>query len=207
MARSETRSDGLKAAIGKRMLLCSNRARSRRAAAEADRSALGQAERKNPPDRRSPLDEANLNFLLLSVRHLVLTKSPFLSAERVRVCPDSKKASAHVIGAGGLEAWVRACLALLRPGGTLLMIGRTDALQAVLQALSPRTGAVVVLPIHPRADQPASRILVRAIKGRRTKWDSSSRRASGGRWKHSFRAPIFRSPIFISPFWGGDLVA
>jgi tRNA1(Val) A37 N6-methylase TrmN6 len=99
---------------------------------------------------------------------LVLTNPPFLSAERVRVSPDSKKASAHVIGAGGLDAWLRGCLALLRPGGTLLMIHRADALQEVLQALSPRAGAVVVLPIHPRADQPASRILVRALKGRRT---------------------------------------
>jgi tRNA1(Val) A37 N6-methylase TrmN6 len=99
---------------------------------------------------------------------LVLTNPPFLLAERVRVSPDSKKASAHVIGAGGLDAWLRGCLALLRPGGTLLMIHRADALPEVLQALTPGAGAVVVLPIHPRADQPASRILVRAIKGRRT---------------------------------------
>jgi tRNA1(Val) A37 N6-methylase TrmN6 len=99
---------------------------------------------------------------------LVLTNPPFLSAERIRISPDSKKARAHVIGAGGLDAWLGGCLALLRAGGTLLMIHRADALPEVLQALSQRTGAVVVLPIHPRADQPASRILVRAIKGRRT---------------------------------------
>jgi tRNA1(Val) A37 N6-methylase TrmN6 len=99
---------------------------------------------------------------------LVLTNPPFLSAEAVRVSPNRDRASAHVIGAGGLEAWVRACLALLRPGGTFLMIHRADALQEALEVLSPNAGAIVVLPIHPRADHPASRILVRALKGRRT---------------------------------------
>lgn len=99
---------------------------------------------------------------------LVLTNPPFLSAEGIRVSPNRNKASAHVIGAGGLPAWVGACLRLLRPSGTFLMIHRADALQEALQALSPQVGAIAVLPIHPRADQAASRILVRALKGRRT---------------------------------------
>ena len=99
---------------------------------------------------------------------LILTNPPFFSTEAVRVSPDPNRANAHVIGPGGLQAWVRACLRLLRPGGTFLMIHRADALHEALQALSPQAGAIVVLPIHPRADQPASRILVRAQKGRRT---------------------------------------
>src|SRR3954452_4422261 len=46
---------------------------------------------------------------------LVLTNPPFLSAATARVSPDRDKASAHVIGAGGLEAWNSACLGLLQP--------------------------------------------------------------------------------------------
>ncbi len=99
---------------------------------------------------------------------LVLTNPPFLSADEVRVSPDPAKASAHVIGAGGLEAWVSACLALLQPGGTFLMIHRADALAAVLHAVARGLGALIVLPIHPAADRAATRILVRGLKGRRT---------------------------------------
>ena len=99
---------------------------------------------------------------------VVLTNPPFLSAETARISPDREKASAHVIGTGGLDAWISACLALLRPGGTFLMIHRADALQAALQALSPVAGAVVVLPIHARADRAATRILIRAVTRRLT---------------------------------------
>jgi tRNA1(Val) A37 N6-methylase TrmN6 len=99
---------------------------------------------------------------------IVLTNPPFLSPEKTHASPDSGKASAHVIGAGGLDAWISACLALLKPGGTFLIIHRADALANVLQALSPRAGALIILPIHARADRPATRVLVRALKGRRT---------------------------------------
>ncbi|MEA2839869.1 MAG: hypothetical protein QOF41_1199 [Methylobacteriaceae bacterium] len=126
-----------------------------------DRAFLAEADLMSP-------DSCRAAGLAPQSADLVLTNPPFLSAERVRISPDAGKAKAHVIGAGGLDAWVAACLALLRPGGTFLMIHRADALTEVLRALSPGAGAVVVLPIHPRADQPASRILVRAIKGRRT---------------------------------------
>jgi tRNA1(Val) A37 N6-methylase TrmN6 len=99
---------------------------------------------------------------------LVLTNPPFLSPEAVSVSPYPDKANAHVIGAGGLEAWLHACLALLQPGGMLLVIHRADALQEALQTLAPKAGALVVLPVHPRAERPATRILIRALKGRRT---------------------------------------
>ncbi|MBV9066899.1 MAG: methyltransferase [Methylobacteriaceae bacterium] len=98
----------------------------------------------------------------------VLTNPPFFSSEKIRVSPDRNKAAAHVIGAGGIGAWVKACLALLKPSGTFLIIHRADALAEILRALSSSAGALIVLPIHPRADRPATRILVRGLKGRRT---------------------------------------
>jgi tRNA1(Val) A37 N6-methylase TrmN6 len=99
---------------------------------------------------------------------LILTNPPFLSADKVRASPNLSKASAHIIGDGGLAAWVRACVALLRPGGTFLMIHRADALDEVLRAASPQLGALILLPIHPTAGRPATRILMRGLKGRRT---------------------------------------
>ena len=99
---------------------------------------------------------------------LVLTNPPFLAADKVRVSPDRGKADAHVIGPGGVEAWLRACLTLLKPGGTFLMIHRADALADILGAIGIRLGAVVLLAVHPSAASPATRILLRGIKGRRT---------------------------------------
>lgn len=99
---------------------------------------------------------------------LVLTNPPFLSGDKARISPDAGKAKAHVIGAGGLVAWIHACLALLKSGGTFLIIHRADALAEILQSLSIAVGALVLLPIHPSDNRPATRILVRGLKGRRT---------------------------------------
>lgn len=95
---------------------------------------------------------------------LVLTNPPFHAAGRVRASPDEKKALAHV-GVAPLSEWVRACLALLAPGGTFAMIHRADALAECLAAVEGRLGAVSVLPMLPHAGEPATRILLRGAKG------------------------------------------
>jgi tRNA1(Val) A37 N6-methylase TrmN6 len=103
----------------------------------------------------------------------VLTNPPFFEAQNVRVSTDSKRASAHVFAeapGGGrppLEAWIVACLALLRANGRFVMIHRPDALGQILEAFGQRLGSVAVLPIHPRADAPAHRLLVAGVKGAR----------------------------------------
>ncbi|HQS10759.1 MAG TPA: methyltransferase, partial [Xanthobacteraceae bacterium] len=56
----------------------------------------------------------------------------------------------------------------LAPGGTLAMILRPEDLSALLAALEGRFGAVRLLPVHPRPEAPAVRLIARAIKGRRT---------------------------------------
>jgi tRNA1(Val) A37 N6-methylase TrmN6 len=57
--------------------------------------------------------------------------------------------------------------AMARPGGRIALIHRAEALDEVLDALAGRFGAAVVLPLHPREDAPASRLLVQAVKGSR----------------------------------------
>ena len=95
---------------------------------------------------------------------LVLTNPPFLDPDFVRVSPDSDKARAHV-AAAPLSEWVRACLALLAPGGIFAMIHRADALADCLSSIGSRLGGVSIRPVHPRAKASASRILVRGVKG------------------------------------------
>jgi tRNA1(Val) A37 N6-methylase TrmN6 len=95
---------------------------------------------------------------------LILTNPPFHTAGKVRVTPDAAKARAHVASAP-LADWVRACLALLAPGGTFVMIHRADALADCLAAVEGRLGGVTIEPIHTRAEAPATRILLRGVKG------------------------------------------
>jgi tRNA1(Val) A37 N6-methylase TrmN6 len=97
---------------------------------------------------------------------LVLTNPPFLDPARSRVSPDPRRALAHA-AAGGPEPWLRACLALLRPGGELAMIHRADALSDCLAGLGSRLGALRILPVAARAGEPAIRVLLRGVKGSR----------------------------------------
>jgi len=100
---------------------------------------------------------------------LVVTNPPFFDPGTVRVSPDPARARAHVFvgetGAAPLAAWIRACLAILKPGGRFVMIHRPDALAAVLAAAENRLGALALLPVHPRAGASAHRLLVSGVKG------------------------------------------
>ncbi|WP_342360507.1 tRNA1(Val) (adenine(37)-N6)-methyltransferase [Terrarubrum flagellatum] len=99
---------------------------------------------------------------------LVLTNPPYGSPEKSRSSPDARRAAAHVMPAGGLGAWIASAFDLLKPRGELLMIHRADALADALATFGERWGGLAVRPIHPRPDKPATRILLRAIKGART---------------------------------------
>lgn len=96
-----------------------------------------------------------------------LMNPPFHDAGRVRASPDDFRARAHVLGEGGLDDWFRAAAALVRPQGTLSTILPADRLPAILAACDGRFGGLAVLPLHPRADDAATRVLVRGVKGSR----------------------------------------
>ncbi len=64
----------------------------------------------------------------------------------------------------GLEAWIGFLSKAVREGGTITLIHRADRLADILALLAPKTGSAQVRPILPFIDQPAKRVLVRAIK-------------------------------------------
>jgi tRNA1(Val) A37 N6-methylase TrmN6 len=110
--------------------------------------------------------------LVAGAADLVVTNPPFFEPGGVRASPDAARARAHVLartkhGAPPLQRWIIAALALLAPGGCFVMIHRPDALGAILAACVGRLGALALLPIHPRADQPAHRLILGGIKGAR----------------------------------------
>lgn len=102
---------------------------------------------------------------LASAADHAVANPPFLDSGAARVTPD--KALAHAAPEETLEAWLRFAAAIVRPGGTLTLVHRADSLAAVLAAYRSRFGAARVLPLHPRAGKPATRILVQGRKGSR----------------------------------------
>jgi tRNA1(Val) A37 N6-methylase TrmN6 len=64
----------------------------------------------------------------------------------------------------GLEAWIGFLSKAVREGGTITLIHRADRLADILALMAPKAGSFRVRPIQPHADEPAKRVLVRAIK-------------------------------------------
>lgn len=95
----------------------------------------------------------------------VLMNPPFNAGQNPS--PDRGRRLAHAAGADTLGVWLGAAARLLRSGGTLTLIWRADGLSEVLAALEANFGAVTILPVHPRPDAAAIRVLVRAAKGSR----------------------------------------
>lgn len=124
-----------------------------------DRATVYEADLTDPKARRAA-------GLADEKAALVLTNPPFYEAGRVRTTPDAARALAHV-AAVPLGEWVRAAIALLAPGGVFAMIHRAETLADCLAAVAGRLGGVSVLPVLPRAGAPASRILLRGVKGSR----------------------------------------
>jgi tRNA1(Val) A37 N6-methylase TrmN6 len=104
---------------------------------------------------------------------LVVTNPPFFVAAKVRASPQPGRALAHVLrpagkdGAASSGAWIKGSLALLASGGRFVMIHRPEALAEILGSFEGRLGAIAILPVHPRADAPAHRLLIAGIKGAR----------------------------------------
>lgn len=99
--------------------------------------------------------------------YLVVSNPPFDDEARFRLSPDAAKSRAHGATPGLLSEWAQAANRLLKPGGSLVLIHRAEALGEVLDALQDRFGDVRVLPVHPRREAPAARIVVAARKARR----------------------------------------
>lgn len=92
----------------------------------------------------------------------VLMNPPFRDPARQNVSPDPRRRLAHVGTPDLLQRWVASAAWLLRPGGILTLIWPADRDDELRAAMTPAFGAIAVLPVHPRPDKPAIRILVRA---------------------------------------------
>ncbi len=92
-----------------------------------------------------------------------LANPPFFDDPGALRGPKPARAGAYIAD-DGLAAWTAFLLKAVREGGSLTIIHRADRLGDLLALLAPKAGSFRIRPIHPFADQPAKRVLVRAIK-------------------------------------------
>lgn len=97
----------------------------------------------------------------------VIANPPFYAEGRTRPAPDRSRAAAHVMRGQDLAAWTRFFASMAAPGASLTLIHRPDYLGELLELFEGRFGGVIVLPLFPQSDAPASRIVVQARKGSR----------------------------------------
>ena len=97
----------------------------------------------------------------------VLMNPPFNDPSRHQASPDATRRSAHEQDDDTLAAWMRTVRRILKPAGTISLIWRAEGIARVYAALEAGFGDVMVLPVHPRPDAAAIRIIVRATKGSR----------------------------------------
>jgi tRNA1(Val) A37 N6-methylase TrmN6 len=97
----------------------------------------------------------------------VMMNPPYLDAATNRRSSDKTKADAHMMGLGGLDAWMRTATCILKPGGMLTMIYRSQSIGQIIAATQGRFGDLQIMPVYPKADKPAKLLLIRAVKGSR----------------------------------------
>jgi tRNA1(Val) A37 N6-methylase TrmN6 len=98
----------------------------------------------------------------------VLMNPPFNDPSRYQASPEPRRRAAHEDDDDTLASWMRCVRRILKPAGTVSLIWRAEEVGRVVAALETGFGALMVLPVHPRPEAAAIRILVRATKGSRT---------------------------------------
>lgn len=96
----------------------------------------------------------------------VIMNPPFNAASD-RPTPDPLKQRAHIMADDGFERWMRSAAAVVRPKGGLAVIARPSSMQPLLAAIGGRFGSAEIVPIQPRSDAQAIRIVLRAWRGAR----------------------------------------
>jgi tRNA1(Val) A37 N6-methylase TrmN6 len=93
----------------------------------------------------------------------VLANPPFFDDPGVLRGPAEAKRGAWLTDEG-LRGWTAFLIKAVREGGVIVLIHRADRLADILGGLAPKAGSFQIRPLHPFADAPAKRVLVRAVK-------------------------------------------
>lgn len=100
----------------------------------------------------------------------VICNPPYLEAGHYTPSSSLERATAlgHEGGDLSLIDWLDAGFRNLKSGGTFTIIHRADKMDKIIQGLDKRFGALETIPLYPHAGEEAKRVIVRAVKDRKT---------------------------------------
>jgi len=124
----------------------------------ADRCEVVQADvRLDERTRRTVLVDGSFDWAIMN---------PPFNSGLDHASPDALRREAHVMEDGEVFFdWLKTASWLVRPGGGVSVIARPVSLPSILNAMRPYFGKCEVKALHPRAEKPAIRIVVRARRG------------------------------------------
>lgn len=101
--------------------------------------------------------------------HHVICNPPYQKAGTHTPSPFTAKATAHTHPEDiRLEDWIACAQRNLEPKGSLTIIHRADKVDIIIRALGKTFGGIEIIPLWPKAGKPAKRVIVRALKDRRS---------------------------------------
>lgn len=107
--------------------------------------------------------DAGFRALGQPVFDAAFSNPPFFDDPGALRAPDPARRGAWMADAG-LAGWTRYLLKAVREGGRITVVHRADRLGDLLHLLRETAGSFQVRPVHPFAEAPAKRVLVRAVK-------------------------------------------
>lgn len=102
--------------------------------------------------------------------HHVICNPPYLEAGAHLRSPSIEKATAmgHDDKDVSVKDWIDVAYNAMKSNGSLSMIHRADKTDKIITALGKRFGAVEIIPLWPRQGEDAKRVIIRAIKHRKS---------------------------------------
>jgi tRNA1(Val) A37 N6-methylase TrmN6 len=100
----------------------------------------------------------------------VICNPPYLDAGTHTPSPSVPKATAlyHGDEDRSVKDWVEAGFRNLKNGGSFTIIHRADHTDKIIQSFGKKFGAIEIIPLWPRTGEAAKRVIIRAIKNRKT---------------------------------------
>jgi tRNA1(Val) A37 N6-methylase TrmN6 len=114
-------------------------------------------------------DVTHLPGPLLFCYDHVMMNPPYHDAAKHGASPNESKAIANTGTMEELEMWIISAARCLKQTGHLVMIHRADRQDEILTYMKPHFGDTEIIPLLPKENEPANRILLRSRKGQGAK--------------------------------------
>ena len=98
----------------------------------------------------------------------VICNPPYLEDGTHSKSPSAPRAKALGHDETTLEDWITAAFNLIKGQGSLTLIHRADHIDKIIHLLTPRFGAVEIIPLWPKAGTQAKRVIIRCAKHKKT---------------------------------------